>query len=82
MVSDIALLYRQLRDVPPVQTLSLLSVFETSRRFPLFQRGDPHWSRVGADLVAETVARRLAAEGLVPCRLPEPIRQRPRMGSL
>jgi hypothetical protein len=53
----------------PYPVVSLLSAFEQSDRFPLFFRGDPHWNRYGAALAAETVARRLAAEGWVPCRI-------------
>jgi hypothetical protein len=54
----------------PFQVLSVLSAFEASDEFPLFQRDDPHWSAAGAALMARTVARWAAESGLIPCEAP------------
>jgi hypothetical protein len=54
----------------PYPVVSLLTAFQTSKRSPLFLTNDPHWTRFGAALAAETVARELGRLGLLPCELP------------
>jgi hypothetical protein len=58
------------RDRLPYPVLSALGAFEESDEFPLFQNDDPHWNAAGARLMARTVARWTAEQGLIPCRVP------------
>ncbi len=53
----------------PYPVVSLLPAFQGSERFPLFLNNDPHWTRFGAALAAEEVARELTALDLLPCQL-------------
>jgi hypothetical protein len=55
----------------PYPVVSLLPAFQGSERFPLFLNNDPHWTRFGAALAAEEVARELDAVDLLPCPLAE-----------
>ena len=48
--------------------IDLLPEFEASKIFPLYLEDDPHWTPAGARLAASTAARRLMAEGLIPCQ--------------
>jgi hypothetical protein len=64
--------FEQVRAALPYPVIDLLGAFESSKQFPLFRDDDPHWNAAGSRLAAESVARELASQGLIPCSLPAP----------